>query len=74
MTLTRSDLGKIEGMLETQEEKYEKKIDEFKNEFYERIDPILKEVTATREERPLIENRLEKLEKIHPKGKHTFSS
>ncbi len=48
--------------------------EDFRSKFFDKIDPILKEVTTAREERPLIENRLEKLEEIHPKGKHTFSS
>ena len=60
-----------------QEEKFEAKITEFKDEFYTKIDPILKEVVASREDRVLAaeqhrrnEDRIEKLEKIHPQGKH----
>ncbi len=45
----------------------------FKSEFFNKIDPILKEVTTAREERPLIENRLEKLEEIHQTGVHTLA-
>ena len=70
MTLTKSDLGQIknivEGALDNQEQKYEAKLTEVKSEFFEKIDPILKEVVASREERVLIEERVEKLEEIHP--------
>jgi BMFP domain-containing protein YqiC len=46
---------------------------DLKSEFFEKIDPILKEVTTAREERPLLENRLEALETIHQKGPHSLS-
>ncbi len=82
MVLTKSDFKQFEQLLDRkldekldeQEEKFEKKLTEFKSEFFEKVDPILKEVTTAREERPLIENRLEKLESIHPKGKHQLAS
>ena len=70
MTLTNSDLTKIEDLLDKQEQQFEAKVVEIKSEFFVKIDPILKEVETAREERPLIENRLEKLEEIHPEGKH----
>ncbi|KKS25884.1 MAG: hypothetical protein UU87_C0008G0001 [Parcubacteria group bacterium GW2011_GWA2_42_11] len=74
MTLTKGDLKQIDNLIERrlddQEGKFEKKLTEIKSEFFEKIDPILKEVTTAREERPLIENRLEALEEVHPKGKH----
>src|SRR3989344_6185350 len=54
-------------------EEMDNKLQHLKGDFFERIDPILKEVMTAREERPLIENRLEILEKIHPKGKHILS-
>ena len=66
--------GVISEELDNQEDKFENKLTEFKSEFFEKIDPILKEVTTAREERPLIENRLEALEEIHPKGKHVITS
>lgn len=77
MALNKSDLDKIDKLLgnletrlgnklheelENQEEKYETKLTEFKSEFFEKVDPILKEVKTSREERPLIINRVEKLE------------
>jgi len=65
---------KLDEKLDKQEEKFEAKLTEFKSDFFEKIDPILKEVVTTREESPLVENRLEALEEIHPKGKHTLSS
>ena len=78
MTLTKNDLNQIDNLvgrrLDDQEGKFEKKLTEIKSEFFEKIDPILKEVTTAREERPLIENRLEALEEIHSKGKHVLAS
>ena len=77
MALTKNDKVFIEGLLDKQEEKFEAKITEFKDEFYTKIDPILKEVTASREERVVRaeqhrrnEERIERLEKIHPQGRH----
>ena len=77
MTLTKSDKIFIENQLDKQEERFEAKITEFKDEFHTRIDPILKEVVASRENRTIgaeqhrrNEDRIEKLEKIHPQGKH----
>ncbi|KKQ37865.1 MAG: hypothetical protein US53_C0007G0004 [Candidatus Woesebacteria bacterium GW2011_GWA1_37_7] len=54
-------------------EEMDNKFQNLKSDFFERIDPILKEVITAREERPLIENRLEALEEIHPSGKHVLS-
>jgi len=75
MTLTKSDFKQIRIILkeelDNQEQKFEVKITKVKSEFIEKIDPILKEVTTAREERPLIEKRLEALEEVHPDGKHT---
>jgi hypothetical protein len=74
MTLTKTDLNNIrtivkeevdeslEEKLDEQELKFEKKLTEFKSDFFEKIDPILKEVTTAREERPIFETRLEVLE------------
>jgi len=50
------------------------KLTKLRSDFFERVDPILKEVVTAREERPLIENRLEALEEIHPQGRHTLAS
>ncbi len=76
MTLTNSDKSWIKNLLQdglgSQEEKFEAKLTEFKSEFFDKVDPILKEVVTAREERPLIENRVETLEEIHPKGKHSL--
>jgi len=74
MTLTRGDLKQVRSIVaEELDEKLEEKLSKLKSDFFERIDPILKEVTTAREERPLIENRLEALEEIHPSGKHNLS-
>ncbi|HLE49440.1 MAG TPA: hypothetical protein VI819_05415 [Patescibacteria group bacterium] len=54
---------KFGSKLDEQEEKFEEKLIEFKSEFFTKIDPILKEVVTAREERPLILNRIEKIEK-----------
>ena len=71
---------RFENKLTDIELKFEDKLTEFKSEFFEKIDPILKEVTAGREERTLQasqisdhEDRIEKLENIHPKGRHLAS-
>lgn len=49
----------------------------FRSDFYERIDPILKEVKTNREERTIqsehlknCADKIEILEKIHPQGTH----
>jgi len=55
-------------------EKIDEKLTKLRSDFFEKIDPILKEVVTAREERPLIENRLEVLEEIHPEGKHPLAS
>ena len=78
MALSGGDLKQIRVIVQeelvNQEEKFEKKLTEVKSEFFEKVDPILKEVVTAREERPLIENRLEALEQIHPDGTHVVSS
>jgi len=50
---------------------------EFKSDIFDKIDSVLKELVAMREELTIVthrvsdhEDRLEKLEKIHPHGKH----
>ncbi len=71
MELTKSDYKQFEQLLDRkldekldeQEEKFESKLTEFKSDFFEKIDPILQEVKTAREERPLIVNRIEKIEK-----------
>ncbi len=92
MALTKGDKAFIETALDKalirQEFKFENKLDDvkqefettvskFKDEFYTRIDPILKEVVTSREDRLIgtqqhirNEKKIEKLEKIHPQGKH----
>jgi hypothetical protein len=47
MSLTKSDLSQIKHLLDNQEESFDTKIVEVKNDFYNKIDPILKEVTAS---------------------------
>jgi len=74
MTLTKNDLNQIKNLLDDQEMRFETKIFEVKSEFFEKIDPILKEVTTARDERTLVENRLEKLEEIHQAGEHALTS
>jgi len=50
---------------------------ELKSDLFNKIDPFLKEIMASREEQTVLahqvsehEDRLEKLEKIHPGGRH----
>jgi hypothetical protein len=77
MTLTKGDLSQIDRRLESQKgeiiEEMDSKLQNLKSGIFDRIDPILKEVTTAREERPLLENRIEKLEEIHPHGQHPLS-
>ena len=75
MVLTKSDLNQVRSIVaEELDEKLDDKLTKLKSEFFEKVDPILKEVVTAREERPLVENWLEALEEIHPKGKHELSS
>jgi hypothetical protein len=71
MSLTKSDITQIKGLLNDQEHKFETKIVEVKNDFYNKIDPILKEVTSNREELPIISHRLsnheDRIEKVEKK-------
>jgi|GEM_PF-2154205 len=60
----------VDEKFDVQEEKFERKLFEFKNQFFEKIDPILEEVMASREERSIIahhiselRDRIEKIEK-----------
>ncbi len=75
MSLTKGDLNQVRSIVaEELDDKLDNKLTKLKSEFFERLDPILKEVTTAREERPLVENRIEALEEIHPKGKHAPAS
>lgn len=72
---------KLDLKLGEQEQKFEALVTKFKDEFYTKIDPILKEVTASREERVMAaaqhrrnQDRIESLERLHPKGKHALAS
>ena len=57
--------------MDDQEQKFEAKITEFKDEFFTKIDPILKEVVASREEREILsqhsKNQTDRIEKIENK-------
>ena len=74
--LTAQEVRTFAQMVEL-EDKFERHVTKLKSDFVDKIDPILKEVTTSREERPIIakrqtdhEDRIENLEKIHPHGKH----
>ncbi|HET7098768.1 MAG TPA: hypothetical protein VFI61_00880 [Patescibacteria group bacterium] len=85
MALTKDDkefIGevidqKLDQKLDLLEQNFENKLTQFRDDFYIKIDPILKEVVASREDRLIgseqhlrNKGRIEKLEKIHPQGKH----
>ena len=57
--------------MDNQEQKFEAKITEFKDEFFTKIDPILKEAVASREEREILsqhsKNQTDRIEKIENK-------
>lgn len=62
--------ARLNKKLDSLEDRFEKKLYEFRNDFFEKIDPILKEVLASREERSIIfhhvselRTRVEKIEK-----------
>ena len=75
MTLTKNDKDWVEGTLKNviqdQEDKFEAKIVEVKSDFYEKIDPILKEVVENQEERTILSHRVsvheDKIENIEKK-------
>ena len=62
MTLTKKDLQEIDRRLEDRFESFRDEIfgafEKFRSEFFEKIDPILKEVLASREEREIINHRV----------------
>ncbi len=72
MTLTNKDLKQIQNLIETNNEevegRFEKVATKIKSDFFDKIDPILQEVKASREERKIIARRLsdhnDDLEKI----------
>ena len=71
---TKYDLNVSLDKLET---KFEEIVTKFKDKFYTKIDPILKEVVVSREDRLMgseqhlrNKGRIEKLEKIHSQSKH----
>lgn len=85
MALTKSDLNKIEDLLDRQGVKFDEKLDDleikfesklykFRSDFFTKVDSILKEVITAREERPLMENRIEALEEIHRTGTHSLAT
>jgi hypothetical protein len=81
MALTNGDIKQIGQIVDNKldvrfddfEEKLDEKLTKLKSDIFNKIDPVLKEVTTAREERPLLENRIEKLEEIHPHGQHSLS-
>ncbi len=67
MTLTKNDLKQIEHIVENKveeilDEKLDSKLTQLKSDLFDKIDPILGEVTTARDERTLMENRIEILE------------
>lgn len=62
---------KLDSALADQEQKFEAKIIEVKNDFYNKIDPILKEVIAAQQEREIVAHRLsdheDRIEKVEKK-------
>ncbi len=75
-TLTQADVDYLKQELR-EDFPTKQDFEEFKSSFFDKIDPILKEVVAKREERVIRaeqirrhEDRISNLEKIHPQGKH----
>ncbi len=80
---TKDDLDKyatknyLDTKLDQQKDGIVDEFKKFRSNFYDKIDPILKEVLASREERTIraeqhrrSQDRIEKLERIHPQGRH----
>ena len=68
---------KIENKLDDIEQKFENNLTKFRSDFFKKIDPILKEVTAKREERTIQaeqikrhEDRIHALEECCPQNGH----
>lgn len=55
-------------------DKFQSMLTKFKSEFFNKVDPILKEIGTDREARTLLENRLEEIEEIHPNNQHLFAT
>jgi len=75
MALTNQDKKEVRQIVREENEENNQKIEQmfinFRSDFYEKIDPILKEVLAGREERAIVadklsnhEDRIEKLEQM----------
>jgi 3-dehydroquinate dehydratase len=76
MTLTQKDIELLEDSFATKEY-LNQKLTELKSDLLNKLDSILKEILASRDEQTILahrvsnhEDRLEKLEEIHPQGKH----
>lgn len=80
---TKSDLSiyvtkdYLDIRLDRQKDEIIEEFKKFRSDFYDKIDPILKEVKASQEERLILSDhsqnqsdRIEVLEKIHPQGRH----
>lgn len=75
MALTKDDKKWVKGILEDvvgdNEQKFEAKIVEVKSDFYNKIDPILREVLANQEERTILSHKVtdhqERIENIEKK-------
>lgn len=72
---------KFENKLDDNEQKFEHHVTNFRDKFYTKIDPILKEVTAKRDERTIQadqikrhEDKIETLEKCCPQNGHVVVS
>ncbi len=69
---TKADMEYLKEVFATKED-----LQQFKSDFFDKIDPVLKEIMDNREERTILAHRqsdhtdrIEVLEKIHPQGKH----
>ncbi len=59
MALTKSDLVEIENIVDRKlEEKLEEKLSQFRSDLYNKIDPILKEIVDSRDERVIVSHRI----------------
>ena len=70
--LSSADIEYLKEVFATKED-----LQQFKSDFFDKIDPVLKEIMDNREERTILAHRqsdhtdrIEVLEKIHPQGKH----
>lgn len=75
-TLNSIDISNLKSIFVTKDE-FEDRLGSFRNEVFNRLDRVLKELLNIREENAIFkakiddhDERIEVLEKVHPQGRH----